>query len=170
MAIIRWRPWDLSSFLSDDFDLPTIPGLSRLGQGLNIYETEDTVVAEAALPGVPEDRIDITVDDGIVRISGSMREKEEEKGKRRYYMSSISSSYNYAFRLPEGLKDEEPVVELENGILRMVFPKMEKVPPKKIQITAKKKGEKGGEAGEVRESIRRQTRTGQKIKVKSVGR
>lgn len=148
---------DLSSFFEDDLELPAIPGLNRLGQGLNIYETENSIVAEAALPGIPEDRIDVTVEDGVVRITGTTAEKAEDRGKRRYYMSSLSSSYSYAFRLPEGLKEEEPQVELEDGLLRLTFPKMEKTPPKKLKVTAKK-GTKGGETEIPIQGTKRTTR------------
>lgn len=141
MAIIRWNPWNIDRFFEDDFDMPTIPGLSRLmGQGLNLYETEDAIVAEAALPGIQEDKIDITFENGIVRISAASEEKQEEKDKRRYFMSSMTSSYNYSFRIPEGaVKDEEPKAELESGVLRLTFPKVEKKEPKKIKVTAKSK-------------------------------
>ncbi len=141
MAIIRWNPWNISSMLEDDWDLPTVPGLSRLaGQGLNIYETEDALVAEAALPGIPEDKIDISVDDGVVRISASAEEKQEEKGKRRYFMSSMASSYNYSFRLPQGVvEDKEPAAELEDGVLHLTFNKVKKAPPKKVQVVKKSK-------------------------------
>lgn len=140
MAIVRWNPWNISSLLEEDWDLPTLPGLSRIGQGLNIYESEDSVVAEAALPGVPEDKIDISIDDGVVRISGAAEEKQEEKGKRRYFMSSMAASYNYSFKLPHGVAEGvEPKAEVENGVLVLTFPKVKKAPPKKIQVTAKSK-------------------------------
>ena len=142
MALIRWNPWSINRFLDEDWDMPTIPGLSRLaGQGLNLYETDDAIVAEAAMPGIPEDKIDVTVDDGVVRITGSYEEKEEDKGKRRYFMSSMASSYNYSFSLPEGaVSGKEPVAELDNGILRLRFEKKEKIPPKKIKVEVKGKG------------------------------
>ncbi len=144
MAIIRWNPFDISSVLDEDFNLPTIPGLSRLGQGLNIYETNDSLVAEAAVPGVDEDRVDVTIDDGIVRISAQKEEDKEERGKRRYFMSSMSTSYNYAFKLPAGVVgDEEPATELDNGVLRLIFPKVQKAPPKKLKVQRKPKESKG---------------------------
>ena len=141
MAIIRWNPWNLDRFFEDDWDLPTIPGISKImGQGLNIYETEDSIVAEAALPGIPENRIDVTFDNGIVRISASAEEKKEEKEKRRYFMSSMTTSYNYSFRIPEGVvKAEEPSAELEDGILKLTFNKVEKKEPRKIAVTKKAK-------------------------------
>lgn len=140
MAIIRWNPWNLSSLLEDDLDLPTIPGLSRLGQGLNIYETEDEIVVEAAMPGISEDQVDVSYENGMVRISASSQTQEEEKGKRRYYMSSMPASYNYSFRLPDGMvENAEPKAELDNGILTLTFDKMKKIPPKKVKVVKKVK-------------------------------
>ena len=140
MAIIRWNPWSINSLMEDDFEMPTIPGISRMmGQGLNIYETEGAIVAEAALPGIPEDKIDVSFDDGVVRVTGSQDEAREEKDKRRYFMTSMARSFNYSFRLPQGLSDKEPVAELEDGILRLTFQKVKKAPPKKISVTKKAK-------------------------------
>lgn len=140
MKLIRWNPFNMSSILDDDFDLPTMPLLNKLGQGLNLYETEDSLVAEAALPGISEDEVDVTIDDGIVHITASASENKEEKDKRRYFMSSRSSSFNYSFRLPEGMvKDVEPKAELEKGVLHLEFKKLEKKPPKTVKVVAKGK-------------------------------
>lgn len=140
MALIRWNPWNISSLFEDDLELPSLPGLSRLGQGLNIYETEDSIVAQAALPGIPEDKVDVSVDDGVVRISASGEEKQEEKGQRRYFMSSMTSSYNYSFRLPQGVvEDKEPEAEMDNGVLTLTFNKVKKAPPKKVKVVKKAK-------------------------------
>lgn len=127
--------------LEDDWELPTIPGLSRLaGQGLNLYETEDAIVAEAAVPGVSEDKLDVSIDDGIVRITGRSEERKEEQDKRRYFMTSMAQSFNYSFRLPDGVvTDEEPEAELDQGILKLIFKKAQKKAPKKVNVAVKHK-------------------------------
>lgn len=134
MPNIRWTPWNLERFFEDDWDLPTIPGISRLvGQGLNLYETEKELVAEVAIPGVSEQGLDVTIDAGIVRVVGSRVQKDTTK--QRTFMDTISSSYNYAFRLPQTvLTDQEPDIELSDGILTLRFAKVEKVPPKKLTV------------------------------------
>lgn len=138
MAIIRWNPWRLSQSLEEDWDFPTLPFVSKLGQGLNLYETNEEIVAELALPGIKEDDIDITLEEGVVRVSASTKQSTEQSEERKYFMSSMSSNYNYSFRLPETLiQDQEPQCELENGVLKMVFKKAEKVAPKKIAVTKK---------------------------------
>lgn len=141
MAIIRWNPWNVRSLLEDDWDFPTVPGISRmLGQGLNIFETENEIVAEMALPGIGEDNIDISIDEGVVRISAVDEKTQENKDKRRYFMSSMASAFNYSFRLPEGIKNnEEPQAILEQGVLKLIFPKAEVVAPRKIKIVSGKK-------------------------------
>lgn len=145
MAVIRWNPFNLSSLLEDDFDVPTFPGLSRLGQGLNLYDTEDSVVAEAALPGINEEEIDVTVENRIVRVSAVSSDRQEDKSSRRYFMASRATSFNYTFRLPDDVQeDAEPKAELHKGVLTLTFPKVQKTPPKKVKVVSKDagKGEK----------------------------
>ena len=141
MAIIRWNPWNIDRMFDDDFEFPTIPGISKfMSQGLNLYETEDAIVAEAAVPGISEDKIDVTFEDGIVRVSASTSQSEEEKSKKRYFMSSMATSFNYSFRIPEGVvKDGKPSAEIDNGVLKLIFKKAEKKEPKKITVSKKAK-------------------------------
>ena len=136
MALIRWNPWNLQTALEDDWEMPTVPGLSRiLGQGMNIYETDSSLVAEIALPGITEDQIDISVDDKVVRISASADTASEDKSGRKYYMSSMTQSYNYSFRLPENIENEsEPDAVLQHGVLKLTFHKAAPVAPKKIKV------------------------------------
>lgn len=139
MALIRWNPWNLQSLLEDDWEMPTVPGLSRmLGQGMNIYETDGAVVAEIALPGISEDRVDVSVDDKIVRISAASEQTQEDKTGRKYFMSSMAQNYNYSFRLPEGLEAEStPEATLADGVLTLTFKKAAPVAPKKIKVITK---------------------------------
>lgn len=136
MAIIRWNPWSIDNIFDDEgLDMPTIPGLSRLGQGLNLYETADAVIAEVALPGVPSDKIDVTVEDGLVRVTGEQEQKKEKKENARYFMNALSTSYNYAFRLPKDVdQNTEPEASCDNGIVHLTFLKIKKTEPKRISI------------------------------------
>lgn len=145
MAVIRWNPWSIANVFDEEgWDIPTIPGLSRLGQGLNLYETTDKVVAEVALPGVTPDKIDITVEDGLVRITGQQEQRKEKQESSRYFMNSLSSSYNYAFRLPKDVDPNvEPNASFDNGMVRLEFPKVQKAEPKRISIKTKNKEKEG---------------------------
>jgi hypothetical protein len=54
----------------------------------------------------------------------------------------MATSYNYSFRLPEGVAtDVEPQASLDNGVLTLRFPKVQKAPPKRIKVSKKSKRE-----------------------------
>ena len=93
--------------------------------------------------GIPEENIDVSVEEGVVRISGSSQVAKEDKGMRSYFMNAISSSYDYSFQLPSGLEDGEPKAELRRGILTLRFKKTRKEAPKKVKVVSKdeEKGE-----------------------------
>ena len=44
-----------------------------LAPGLDLYTTQEAIVAKVALPGVTRENVDISVDDDLVTISGSVR-------------------------------------------------------------------------------------------------
>jgi len=121
MSISRWNPTSISSFFDDEFDFPVFSSTRNTSTGLNIYETDESVVAEMALPGVNEDKVDISIDGRVVNISAHIEEKKEEKDKKKYYLSSMSSKFNYSFRLPDSVIGDEPKAELADGVLKLLF-------------------------------------------------
>jgi len=138
MSIIL-RRHRLPSIFDDDFDLDNWFDFgSRQGQGLNIYEDNGNIVAEANLPGIPEDKVEVTIEDGIVRINGQIEGKEEDKSKRRYFVATKAANYSYSFRVPEGVK-AEPKAEFDNGLLTLRFSKVAVNKPKAIKVKVAKK-------------------------------
>lgn len=58
-------------------------------------------------------------------------------------MTSMAQSFNYSFRLPEGvIADEEPQAELDQGVLKLTFKKAQKKAPKKVNVAVKSKAAK----------------------------
>jgi HSP20 family protein len=137
MALSKWSPMSISSFFDDEFDFPAFNSSRNLATGLNIYETDSHVIAEMAMPGVSEDKVDISMDGRMVTISSHIEEKKEEKDKKRYFVSSMSSRFNYSFRLPDTVSGEEPEATLADGILTVRFLKRISDAPKKIKVTKK---------------------------------
>lgn len=130
----RFPVWP--SILDDDFF--NWPELSDSTQ-MDVYETEDAVVVEAAVPGVPEDMVEVTVDDNVLTIAATFEETEEEKQKKKtIYKSSRQTSFNYSTSLPRNVNSAEAVAEVENGLVRITVPKAKEALPKKIEVTKKK--------------------------------
>lgn len=137
MAIVKWKSnyptWP--NFFDDDF--LTWPDLSDSTQ-MDVYETDDAVVVEAAVPGVPEDKVDVTVEGNVLTISANYEETEEEKNQKKVvYKSSRKTSFSYSTSLPRTVDSTKAEAEVENGVVKVTVPKTEEEMPKKIKIKKK---------------------------------
>ena len=138
MPIQKWDPmllprswFQLPSLLEEEWDTSS--------QGLTVYETDDEVVIEANVAGVPEEEVDISVEGGTVTIKAEHVETEEEKKKKKVvYRQARAARYLYTINLPTVVDANKAEAKLKNGILILVLPKKEEVKPKKITVKAKK--------------------------------
>jgi HSP20 family protein len=132
----KWRS-PFSSMLEslEDFNWPlNVPANWTQGnQGLNLFEDEDSVTIEAALPGLSEEDIEVTREKDALIVRGEKKEAEEDK-KRKYYRR-MSSSFMYHVALPNNIDDtQEPQAEFKDGICKITFKKQKKQEPKKIKV------------------------------------
>lgn len=99
--------------------------------GLSVSEDKEKVYIEAALPGIDPKDIEVTFDNGILRISGEA--KEEEKGKK--YWRKATSSFSYRLAVPSDVSPSaEPEATYKNGIMTVEFKKTAPSKPKKITV------------------------------------
>lgn len=144
MSLIRYNkilPTFWGSFFDDDTNFPSIFNWpdSNANQGLEVYETDNDIVVKAAVPGVPEDKIEVTVEGNILTIKGEYEETKEEKEKKKVvYKSFRQSSFNYSTSLPRLVDGSKATAEVENGVVTVTVPKVEEEKPKKIQVKKSK--------------------------------
>lgn len=143
MAIVRWGnryfPSLVPSFFDDDWPEITWPQASA-PSGLDIYETDNNVVIEAQVPGIPEDKVDVSIEGNVLTISASHEETQEEKEKKKtVYKSTRQSSFNYSTSLPRMVDASKADAEVENGVVTITVPKTEAEKPKRIEVKKKVK-------------------------------
>lgn len=100
---------------------------------VDIKETKKEYLLEAEIPGVDKKDIKVNMKDDILTISVEKNEENEEKNdgyirKERYY-GNYSRSFNV-----DNINSEKIAAKYENGILKLVLPKKEKVEPKENKI------------------------------------
>jgi len=107
-------------------------------QGIDMYETNDELVVKAPVPGVPEDKVEVTVEGNILTIKAEFEETKEEKDKKKVvYKSTRQSTFNYSTSLPRMVDGSKAVAEVENGVVKVIIPKAEEEKPKKIEVKKK---------------------------------
>lgn len=133
MAIVRWGPFrQLFAWprWMEEFD-ESFPTLTTQ-KGLRIHETDNDIVVEAVVAGVPASDVEVEIEDGVVTIKAE--KKEEVKEKNEYRASSYQYYYTAALSGGEWDKTEASV---KDGVVTVTIPKTEAARPKKIVVKAK---------------------------------
>ena len=141
MSLIPWRPFsDLDKFFGDDeLFLPVFPRMEFVRPAMDVKETDKEVVAEIEIPGFDPEKVDVSVRDGILRVSGKMDEKKEEKEKGYWRKEIRKGSFERMIRLPVAVKEGAVDATYEKGVLKIVIPKAEVKPASKVKIKVKEK-------------------------------
>lgn len=91
------------------------------------------------LPGVPEDAIDLTVDQGVMTVSGEKSESREQEGETWYFSEREWGSFRRSFRLPGDADADKAEAHVKDGVLEISVPRRapESGGGKKIAVKAR---------------------------------
>jgi len=117
----------------DDFFWDDFPTVSQTPSA-NVWEEDDKVHVEMAVPGVKKEDINIDITSDSVRISGNTKTEEKEDSKKKYYYRCMESSFEQSFNLPTKVDSAKSKAKLEDGVIHLTLPKADEVKPKKIEI------------------------------------
>jgi len=148
-SLTKWEPfkdWDPFSEL-DEFQnrLGSFFGrgpMSRNREGnssswspaVDVIEDEKEFLVKAELPEVKKEDVHVSVENGILKISGERKYEKEEKNKRYHRTERSYGRFTRSFSLPEGADASKVRAEFKDGLLRVHMPKSETAKPKQIEV------------------------------------
>lgn len=101
---------------------------------VDIKEEEKRFVVTADIPGVDPKDIEVTMDNGMLKIKGE-RKSESEKENKNYRLQECSYGFfERAFRLPDTANSKEIKAKGKNGVLTITIGKKAGTAPLKIAI------------------------------------
>lgn len=106
---------------------------------VDILETKNSLVIEAAVPGMSKEDIVVDVHDGVLTISGEKRSGGDgkESGESYIYRELKRSSFRRSWNLADNLDSQNISAKFENGMLYLTIPKLkpeEFSKPRQIKI------------------------------------
>lgn len=145
MALTRWDPFreleDMSTRLNRLFGRSD---LARSGQELlsqadwspavDISETPEEYQIKAELPDVKKEDMKVSVEHGVLRISGERKQEKEEKGKKYHRIERTYGSFMRSFQLPDAVDTSKVTAEFKDGMLHVRVPKTEKAQPRQVDV------------------------------------
>jgi HSP20 family protein len=140
-TLVRFDPFREVAALQNE--MGRLLGVFREGNGqgdrswvpaLDVWETDDAYVYAFDLPGIPEDKISVEFEDGVLTVSAERDRTEQTEGDKFYRYERRFGSFQRTLGLPQGVKDSDISASYANGVLELRVGKPEEVKPRKIQI------------------------------------
>ena len=140
----NWSPGEQLSTLREEinrlFDSPFGELTRRMelfngwAPALDLYEDKDNLIIKAELPGLKQEEIDISFQDGTLTISGERKYEEQNKEGETYRSERFFGKFHRTVALPKPVEAEKAKATYRDGILTVTLPKTEEAKPKQIQV------------------------------------
>lgn len=130
-------PWP-SPFLTfgklfDDF-IAGGPSEGAMRPAMDVFEDGENLMLQAELPGLAKDDVNITIEDGVLTISGEKKSSFEKTEGNWHRLERRYGAIHRSVSLPTGVDPAKAVAKFDNGVLTVTFPKHEGAKPRKLEI------------------------------------
>jgi HSP20 family protein len=103
---------------------------------LDLYEDKESLVVQVELPGMKKEEIGISLEDGLLTISGERKATPLPETATVTHRELASGRFDRRVRLPYQVENGKIKATYTDGMLTVTLPKAEEAKPKLIQIDA----------------------------------
>jgi len=100
----------------------------------DITEDEKEYLIKAELPEMKKEEVKVTVENGVLIISGERKFEKEEKRRKYHRVERGYGTFMRSFTLPDDADANKIKAEFKNGLLTVHLPKTEHAKPKQIEV------------------------------------
>jgi HSP20 family protein len=152
MTLTRWERPELSfnpfgqlSMLRGEIDRLLEPPVGSLGDGsqpfergwwpaVDLFHDKDNVIVKVELPGMKKQDIEITLQEGVLSISGERNPDEKYQEAEVHRSERFTGRFSRSITLPATVDGEKCGASYQDGILTILLPKKEEAKAKQIEV------------------------------------
>ena len=142
MALIRWQPRDtfsvnreIDNLINQVWGDQGNPNTQAWYPKVDIAEDENQFVLHAELPGMNREDIQVSLEDGVLTISGERKFETKKEDKNYLHRERSYGSFTRSFRMGKNVQVDKIAAAYKDGVLTMTLPKAEEVKPRQIEVT-----------------------------------
>jgi HSP20 family protein len=127
----------IEEMMSGGLGTSSIRAVSRAGAfpALNVGTWAEALEVYAFAPGLDAKSIDVSVEKGLLTLSGQRKSPEQDgKGSTVYAKERFEGSFRRVISLPEDSDPARVEASYRNGVLKVVVPRLEAAKPRQIQV------------------------------------
>jgi HSP20 family protein len=131
--LMRWHPFakELSAF---DFDVDRFFQPARFAPAIDVSEEDGAIVLKAEVPGLKADELSVSVDNGVLTLSGERKLEKRENGEKLHRVERSYGAFKRSFTLPKTVDGDKIEAQLRDGVLTLRLPKREQPEKKTIEV------------------------------------
>ncbi|MCI5710522.1 MAG: Hsp20/alpha crystallin family protein [Prevotella sp.] len=114
---------------NDFFDTDFMPRANATAPAINVKETEKEYTVEVAAPGMKKEDFNINLDDdGNLVIKMEKKDEKKDENKKEHYLRRefAYSKFEQTLLLPDDVDKEKIGAGVNDGVLTVSLPKIEK--------------------------------------------
>lgn len=101
---------------------------------VDIYEDANRLVLKLEVPGIPQESLQITVENQTLTVKGERKFVQDEKEENFHRIERRYGSFVRSFSLPSSIDTESARASYEHGVLSVTLNKKEAAKPKQLKI------------------------------------
>jgi len=140
-TLVRWEPFrELAALQSEmsRFMNGLVEGNGRQAQSwvptVDVWETDKEIVYAFDLPGIPEDKVSVELDEGALTVTGEREREETVEGENFYRAERRFGTFSRTIGVPQGVSEKDVTARYEHGVLEVHVAKPEQPKPRRIEI------------------------------------
>lgn len=144
-TLLRYQPWSVHWELLNEFNRYFVrSGNADASSGataaewmpaVDIEEYADKFVLVADVPGVDLNSVEVTLEKGVLTLSGKREKAAEAAGVEARRIERANGRFLRRFNLPDTVDGESVTAKGSNGVLEIAIPKRPAAQPRKITVS-----------------------------------
>lgn len=144
MSLVRYEPVNLFDQFNREinrfFNTAYAPAANEASAhqwapAVDIREEDDRFLLHADLPGVKREDVEITLEDGVLTVTGKRESESEEQREGFHRRERVHGTFMRQFTLPDTVNTDNISATVTDGVLEIGIPKQAKPEPKKITVS-----------------------------------
>jgi HSP20 family molecular chaperone IbpA len=110
------------------------PNNKILNHPVDVYEDEEGLYFDIACTGLTKKQIDIKVEDDILRVSYTKKDKDEEEDRHIYHSGIAKRNFNLGWKIARRFDLSKIEASMKDGLLKLFIPLQPESKPKTVSI------------------------------------
>ncbi|MBN1932374.1 MAG: Hsp20/alpha crystallin family protein [Desulfobacterales bacterium] len=113
----------LLSKLRNDFGMPLFSRTDKSAHFIQLSETQDYLIAEAQVPDIDPENLEISITDELLTIKGEVKREHVRQEKNYNSIERRRDTFSRTIKLPCRVKIEDVEATYQEGVLNISMPK-----------------------------------------------